>query len=94
MHANSIGHTENNNRSQQGGGDHIPNHILHIGATIPSSSGNNDYDVRLQPEGGDHIPNHILPSGTPMSSLDQSNGSDEDNVRIDAHEEPDAEAVV
>jgi hypothetical protein len=94
MRASFIRHIENNYRSQQGGGDHIPNHILHSSATIRSSSGANDYDGRLQHEGGDHIPNRILHSGTTMSSLDYNNGSDEDISSIDAHEEPDAEAVV
>jgi hypothetical protein len=77
--ANFTRRTENNIRSQQGGGDHIPNHILHSRATIRSSSGNNDYDGRLQHGGGDYIPNHILHSGASTSSLDHSNGSDEDN---------------
>jgi hypothetical protein len=94
MHANFMRHIDNNNRTQRGGGDHIPRHILHSRATIPSSSGNNDYDGRLQRGGGDQIPKHILHSCTSMSSLDHSNGSDEDISSIDAHEEPEAEAVV
>jgi hypothetical protein len=48
MHANFIRHAENN-RLQQGGGDHIPNNILNCVTATPSlgsGSGNNEYDGR------------------------------------------------